>query len=509
MAPLHEERLIRRIVIVGGGTAGWMTAASLAKFLQRLGCRIRLIESDEIGIVGVGEATIPPIMDYIRALGIDEDDLIRKTQATFKLGIEFKDWTRIGHSYMHPFGQTGFDMGPLPFSAYWLKALREGAAGRLEEYSLQAMAAYNGRFMRPVRAEHSPLAGITYALQFDASLFARYLRGVAEAHGVTRTEGRVQSVSLRAEDGFIEALTLSSGERVEADLYIDCSGFRGLLIEEALQTGYEHWNRWLPCDRAVAVPCARTGPLSSHTRATAKAAGWQWRIPLQHRVGNGYVYSSAFLSDTAAQDELLAGIEGKPLAGPRKLQFATGRRKRFWNKNCVAIGLSSGFLEPLESTSIHFIQRGITMLLTLFPDRRFETAEADRYNKILGGEYERVRDFLVLHYRATERTDSELWRHCRDVSVPDSLAERIELFRTHGRILREDFELFPAQSWLFVMVGQNLMPHNDDPLVGILDPKLVQDNLNDIRGVVRKCTAAMPMHEDFIRQHCAAPTETA
>jgi tryptophan halogenase len=495
---------IRRIAIVGGGTAGWMTAASLAKFLKTLNVRIRLIESEQIGIVGVGEATIPPLMEYIRALGIDENDLVRKTKATFKLAIEFKDWTRIGHSYMHPFGQTGFDMGPLAFSAYWLKALREGKASRLEEYSLQAMAAYAGKFMRPVQSANSPVAGITYALHFDASLFARYLRNIAEASGVVRTEGRVKSVSLKPDDGFIDALTLESGERIEADLYVDCSGFRGLLIEDALQTGYEHWNHWLPCDRAAAVPCERTGALSSNTRATAKAAGWQWRIPLQHRVGNGYVYSSSFVSDSEAQDELLSSIEGKALADPLKLQFATGRRKRFWNKNCVAIGLSSGFLEPLESTSIHFIQRGITMLLMLYPDRNFRSAEIDRYNKILGAEYERVRDFLVLHYSTTERDDSDMWRYCRNVSKPDSLKERIELFRSHGRILREDFELFPTQSWLYVFVGQNIMPESDDPLVNIFDPQTVNDNLTNIRDVVRKCAQEMPAHEDFIKQNCSA-----
>ncbi len=495
---------IRSIAIVGGGTAGWMTAASLAKFLKALKVRIRLIESEQIGTVGVGEATIPPIMEYIRALGIDENDLVRKTKATFKLAIEFRDWTRIGHSYMHPFGQTGFDMGPLAFSAYWLKALREGTAARLEEYSLHAAAAYAGKFMRPVAAASSPLAGITYALQFDASLFARYLRSIAEAGGVERTEGRVKSVSLKPEDGFIEALTLESGERVEADLYIDCSGFRGLLIEDALHTGYEHWQHWLPCDRAAAVPCERTAALSSYTRVTAKPAGWQWRIPLQHRIGNGYVYSSDFVSDAAAQDQLLSSIEGKALADPLKLQFATGRRKRFWSKNCVAIGLSAGFLEPLESTSIHFIQRGITMLLTLFPDRNFRNAEIDRYNKILGMEYERVRDFLVLHYSTTERDDSDMWRYCRTVPKPDSLKERIELFRSHGRILREDNELFPAQSWLYVFVGQNIMPDNDDPLVEILDRQLVNDNLANIRSVVGKCAEAMPAHEDFIKQNCSA-----
>ncbi len=434
---------IRSIAIVGGGTAGWMTAVSLAKFFKTL-VSIRLIESEQIGIVGVGEATIPPIMHFIHAAGIDENELIRKTQATFKLGIEFRDWTRIGHSYIHPFGQTGFDLGPVAFSAYWLKAFRAGMAGRLEDYSLEAAAAYAGKFMRPVQAANSPLERITYALHFDASLFARHLRTIAEARGVRRTEGKVNSVSLQSDSGFIRAVTLESGEEVAADLFIDCSGFRGLLIEDALHTGYEHWNHWLPCDRAAAVGCERTEALSSYTRATAKAAGWQWRIPLQHRLGNGYVYSSAFLSDQHAHDELLSSIEGEALAEPLQLRFAAGRRRRFWNRNCVAIGLSSGFLEPLESTSIHFIQRGIALLLSYFPDRNFNPADIDRYNKTLGAEYERVRDFLVLHYSMTERDDSEIWRYCRNVDKPDSLEEKIELFRSHGRLLREDFELFPA-----------------------------------------------------------------
>jgi tryptophan halogenase len=495
---------IRSIAIVGGGTAGWMTAVSLAKIFSPLQVRIRLIESEQIGIVGVGEATIPPIMHFIRAAGIDENDLIRKTQATFKLGIEFKDWTRIGHSYMHPFGQTGFDLGPVSFSAYWLKAFREGRASRLEEHSLEASAAYAAKFMRPVRAANSPLERITYALHFDASLFARYLRGIAEAGGVTRTEGKVQSVAQHPESGFIRSLTLDSAEQVEADLFVDCSGFRGLLIEGALQTGYEHWNHWLPCDRAAAVPCERTGPLSTYTRVTAKTAGWQWRIPLQHRIGNGYVYGSNFISDAQAQDELLRSLEGKALAQPLQLQFATGRRKRFWNKNCVAIGLSAGFLEPLESTSIHFIQRGIAMLLACFPDCNFNTADIDRYNKTLAAEYERVRDFLVLHYGSTERDDSEIWRYCRSFAKPDSLQERIELFRSHGRLLREDNELFPLQSWLYVFVGQNIMPQSDDPMASILDPRQVADNLSNIRSVIRQCVQAMPTHEEFIKQNCSA-----
>ncbi len=495
---------IRSIVIVGGGTAGWMTAVSLVKFFKASNVRVRLIESEQIGTIGVGEATIPPIMHFIRAAGIDENDLVRKTQSTFKLGIEFKDWTRVGHRYIHPFGHTGFDVGPVAFSAYWLKAFREGKASRLDEYSLEATAAYAAKFMRPVQAANSPLEKITYALHFDASLFARYLRAIAEACGVERTEGKVQAVALQPDNGFIRALTLESGEQIEADLYIDCSGFRGLLIEGALHSGYENWNHWLPCDRAVAVPCQRTEALSSYTRVTAKAAGWQWRIPLQHRIGNGYVYGSNFIGDEQARDELLSSIEGKAFAEPLKLQFATGRRKLFWNKNCVAIGLSAGFLEPLESTSIHFIQRGIALLLSYFPDRHFSTADIDRYNKIVAGEYERVRDFLVLHYSCTERDDSEIWRYCRSIEKPDSLRERIELFQSFGRLIREDNELFPMQSWLYVMVGQSIMPQHDDPLVSILDPRQLMDNLSNIRSVVRQCAAAMPKHEDFISQNCAA-----
>jgi tryptophan halogenase len=495
---------IRSIAIVGGGTAGWMTAASLSKFLKGLNCTIRLIESEQIGTIGVGEATIPPIMDFIRTLGIDENDVIRSTKATFKLGIEFRDWTRIGHSYIHPFGPTGFEMEGVAFSAYWLKLFQQGRASGLEDYSLQAVAARLGKFMRPIRAPTTPLETITYALHLDAGLFARYLRGYAETRGVVRTEGKVKHVALRAEDGFIGSLTLESGEQVAADLYIDCSGFRGLLIEEALKTGYEDWNHWLPCNRAIAVPCERTGELSSHTLTIAREAGWQWRIPLQHRIGNGYVYCSEFISDIKAQDDLLLNLEGKALANPLQLRFFTGRRKSSWSRNCVAIGLSSGFLEPLESTSIHLIHRGIAMLLKYFPDRHFKSADMDRYNKTFAFEYERIRDFLLLHYRSTERNDSEFWRHCRNLPLPDSLRERIELFCSYGRILREDNELFPVQSWLYVFLGQNIVPGSYDPMADILDPQQIQANLDNIRAVVRKCAEAMPLHQDFINQHCSA-----
>jgi tryptophan halogenase len=480
-----------------------MTAASLSHLLKNAGCRIRLIESAEIGTVGVGEATIPPIIEFIRTLGMDENDVIRKTQATFKLGIEFKGWTRPGHSYIHPFGPTGFPKDGVEFSAYWFKEREKGSARPLEEHSLAAVAARQAKFTRPVSLAKSPLETITYALHLDASLFAAYLRVFAEARGVVRTEGKIQSVALRPQDGYIASLTLESGEKIEADFFIDCTGFRGVLIEGALATGYEDWTRWLPCDRAVAVACERSGPLSSHTLTIARDVGWQWRIPLQHRVGNGYVYCSGFIKDEAAQQLLLSNLEGRALRDPLPLRFTTGRRRLCWNKNCVAIGLAAGFLEPLESTGIHLIQRGIALLLQFFPDRHFRQADIDRYNRQLALEFEHIRDFLVVHYNKTERA-GEFWQHCRSIALPDSLRERLELFRGYGRIVRSENELFTVQSWLFLLVGQDVRPQAYDPLADTLTTDQVQRALNDIHGVVARCAARMPSHEAFIAQHCAA-----
>jgi len=492
---------IRDIVIVGGGTAGWMAAASFAKHLEKLNCNIRLIESEQIGTVGVGEATIPPIIDFIRLLGVDENEIIRAVKGTFKLGIAYRDWTRPDDLYFHPFGPTGFGMGPISFPAYWLKMFQEGKASRLEDYSIQAVAAFANRFMRPVHAPNTPLNKITYALHFDASLFARYLRGYAEARGVTRTEGKVKKVNLRPEDGFIASVEMENGETITGDLFLDCSGFRGLLIEETLKTGYQDWTRWLPCDRALAVPTQNEGPPASYTLVTAREAGWQWRIPLQHRTGNGHVYCSAFTSDEKARETLLSNLEGKTLADPLPLRFTTGRRNKAWNKNCVALGLASGFLEPLESTSIHLIQRGIAMLLKFLPDRSFEPADIDRYNKIFEFEFGRVRDFLLLHYTHTERKGA-FWEHCRNIPLTDSLQEKIDLFKSHGRILREDTELFPAQSWLYVMIGQAIRPRGYEPTVDTLGDAAIQNNLNDIRAVVKRCVDAMPSHQDFIDRNC-------
>jgi tryptophan halogenase len=496
------DRRISSVAIVGGGTAGWMAAAGLAKSLAGMQVRIRLIESRQIGPIGVGEATIPPIMDFIRQLGIDENELVREIKATFKLGIGYRDWTRIGHSYFHPFGPTGSGLGAVSFPAYWLKMYLEGKATRLEDYSIQAVAAEQGRFARPIHAPNTPLNKISYALHFDASQFARYLRRFAEAHGVQRTEGHVRHASLRPEDGFIESVSLESGEVIVADLFIDCSGFRGVLIEEALGTGYDDWSHWLPCDRALVVQSERTAAPPPYTQVTARDAGWQWRIPLQHRDGNGYVYCSAYTGDDSARAVLEGNLPGNALGEPTSLRFTPGRRRRAWNKNCVALGLAAGFLEPLEATSIHLIQRGIAMLLRFFPDRDFAPADIERYNRTVEFEFGRVRDFLLLHYSQTERSEL-FWDHCRAIAPTDTLREKIDLFRSHGRILREESELFPVLSWLSVLVGQNIIPRRYDPMVDGLDSGKIQSKLDEVRDAVRRCADAMPSHEDFIAQHCA------
>jgi tryptophan 7-halogenase len=492
-----NDRRIRTVLIIGGGTAGWMAAAALSKSLAGMGVQLRLVESPQIDPIGVGEATIPPIMDFIRQLGVEEGDLVGEIKATYKLGIGYRDWTRAGHFYFHSFGPAGPGMGNIPFQAYWLKMLLEGKAGRLEEYSIQAMAALRGRFTRPVHAPNTPLNKITYALHFDAGRFAQYLRGYAEARGVLRTAGHVRQVS-RGPDGFVASVTLESGESVGADLFIDCSGFRGLLIEGALQTGYEDWSRWLPCDRAMIVHSERSAPPNPYTLVTAREAGWQWRIPLQHRDGNGYIYSGEFTGDDAARERLLGSLAGRALSEATALRFRPGRRKAAWNRNVVALGLAAGFLEPLEATSIHLIQRGIAMLLKFFPDRDFAAADVERYNRALESEFSRVRDFLLMHYSQTERPGA-FWRHCRDIPLTENLREKIELFRSHGRILREETELFPVLSWLSVMVGQNIMPRRYDPLVDGLDSHKIQCRLEEVRSSVRDCVDAMPSHWDFIQ----------
>jgi tryptophan halogenase len=499
------ERHVRDIVIVGGGTAGWMAAAALAKVLGPQ-LSIRLVESEAIGTVGVGEATVPHLKLFNQILEIDEIEFVKQTQGTFKLGIEFVDWGRMGDRYIHGFGSIGHDYGLLPFHQYWLKMFRAGKAADIGAYSLNTVAAPRGKFMSPASdvPANSPLANIAYAYHFDAGRYAHFLRRYAEARGVKRIEGRVVDVTLRPENGFIAGVTLERGEKLEGDLFIDCSGFRGLLIEEALHTGYEDWTHWLPCDRAMAVPCENVGPPTPFTRSTARAAGWQWRIPLQHRTGNGYVYSSAHISDDEAAATLMANLDGRALSEPRKLQFTTGMRKKFWSRNCVAIGLASGFMEPLESTSIYLIQSGIARLINLMPDRDFSPVLIDRYNAQAAFEFERIRDFLILHYWATERRDTPFWRYCGEMSIPEPLAETVRLFKDSGRFFRNAEEMFAITSWVQVMLGQHIVPQHYHPAVDLVPDQEVAGLVDSVKTVVAACVDAMPMHAQFIARHCAA-----
>jgi len=500
------EKAVRTVVVVGGGTAGWMAAAALAKVLGRH-ATIRLIESDEIGTIGVGEATVPHLKLFNQILEIDEIEFIKAVQGTFKLGIQFVDWCRPGDRYIHGFGTIGHEFGFLPFHQYWLKLFLAGQAADIGEYSLNTKAAPLGKFMASATdvPAHSPLANIAYAYHFDAGRYAQYLRKYAESRGVRRTEGQVVGTVLRAEDGFIEAVVLASGERISGDLFIDCSGFRGLLIEQALHTGYEDWTHWLPCDRAVAIPSAKAGPPTPYTRSTARAAGWQWRIPLQNRTGNGYVYSSAHISDDDAAATLLANLDGQALADPRILKFTTGRRRKFWNRNCIAIGLASGFMEPLESTSIYLIQSGIARLVNLMPDREFSVEIVDRYNSQASFEFDRIRDFLILHYHATERVDTAFWDYCRTMSIPSALAETIALFRNSGRFYRNAEEMFAATSWVQVMLGQRIVPRKYHPVVDEISDQELDGLVSGVRTVVASCVQAMPTHQQFIDRYCAAP----
>ena len=496
---------IQTIVIVGGGTAGWMSATALATVLKG-SHRIRLVESDEIGIVGVGEATIPMIRNFNRVAGIDENEFLRRTQGTFKLGIEFVNWGRLGERYMHGFGRLGQDLWTVRFDQYWQKMRRLGRAGPLEAYSITRMASKANRFM-PARGDlpNSPLNDIAHAYHFDAGLYAKYLAEVAQARGVQRTEGRIVQVSQRPSDGHVDAVVMENGERIEGELFLDCSGFRGLLIEQTLNTGYEDWSHWLPCDRALAVPCASAPVLTPYTRSTAHRAGWQWRIPLQNRIGNGHVYSSAHVSDDEAATTLLANLDGRPLADPRPVKFTTGRRRLGWNRNVVAIGLASGFLEPLESTSIHMIQSAIQRLIDWFPDQGFSAVDVDEYNRRMAWEYECVRDFIILHYHLNQRTDSAFWRDCAAMSIPDSLRHKMDLYRSRGRLVRVDNELFAEDSWLQVMEGQNLPVEGYHPLVDVQPEDEIATYLDSVRSVIEQCVQVMPPHADWVAQHCAAP----
>ena len=492
-----QAEAVKRVIIVGGGSAGWMTAAGLANALGRE-CEIVLIESEEIGTAGVGEATIPPIKYFNQRLGIDEATFLRETNGTFKLGIQFNNWTRIGDSYFHPFGQYGAEFDQVPFYHFWMREHLKGDPTPIDEYSMAWAAARAGKFDHPVPDRRNIRSTYDYAYHFDAMLYARYLRTYAEALGVTRHEGRVVDVARHDDSGFIRAVTMEDGRSFEADLFVDCSGFFGLLIEKTLQTGYEDWSHWLPCDSAVAVGCEKTSEALPYTKSTAKAGGWQWRIPLQHRTGNGYVFCSQYLSADEAKTELLASLDGEAQDEPRLLRFNTGRRKKFWNGNCVAIGLSAGFMEPLESTSLHLIQYGIMRLIALFPDKDMSPLLVEEYNALTGAEYERIRDFLILHYKATERDDAELWRYCANMPIPDRLQYKIDHFRNHGAIVSDERELFHNPSWIAVYLGQNIIPRRAPALARMRSGVPVADRLAAIRSAMKESVDAMPSHEAFL-----------
>lgn len=491
---LEKQKRVR-VVIAGGGTAGWMAAAALVRQLHEL-LDIVLVESDDIGTVGVGEATIPPMRVFHKLLRIDEQDFMRATSATFKLGIQFENWGKIGDNYIHSFGKTGKETWMAEFIHFWLRGRELGVSGEFGEYCPEWLAARENKFATGPKGE------INYAYHLDASLYGKFLRKLAEQEGVRRVEGKIGQVKQHPETGFVESLVMESGEVLEGDLFIDCTGFRGLLIEQTLHTGYEDWSHWLINDSAVAVQTTSVGPAVPYTRSVAHENGWRWRIPLQHRVGNGNVYSSCYMSDEQAKAKLLADVEGDTLVEPRVIRFRTGRRRRGWNKNVVALGLASGFVEPLESTSIHLIMTGITRLMHLFPFNGIEPAMVDEYNRQSLLELERIRDFIVLHYKVTSRDDSAYWRYCRDMVVPDTLAQRIELFRVAAQAFQKDNELFRVDSWTQVMLGQGLMPESYHHFARIMNDKDLTRFLGELSTSVRSQVRHLPEHQLFVEQYC-------
>ena len=500
----QEFNPLQEIVIVGGGSAGWMTAAALSDALGPA-CSITLIESEVIGTVGVGEATIPPIRNFNQRLGIDEATFVRETSGSYKLGIQFVDWARIGHSYFHPFGQYGAEFDKVPFYHHWMNESLSGrTSGPIDDFSMCWAMAKAGKFAQPSPDRRMIQSTFDYAYHFDAGLYAAFLRRFAEARGVKRIEGRVTKVDQRPDDGFIDSVTLEDGTEISGEFFVDCSGFRGLLIEGALETGYENWQHWLPCDRAVAAPCESAGEFTPYTRSTAKSAGWQWRIPLQHRTGNGYVHCSSFIEEDEARDVLLSSLDGEPMSEPRTLRFVTGRRRKFWDKNCVAIGLSAGFMEPLESTSLHLIQYGILRLIALMPDAEMSPLLAREYNAQTTAEYERIRDFLILHYKATERDDSELWRYCSAMEIPDSLQYKIDHFRNYGLLVADERELFANPSWIAVYLGQGITPRRAPALAQMRDQVPVRERFEMIAKAMSDAVIQMPSHAEFIAKNCAS-----
>ena len=491
------KNAIRKVVIAGGGTAGWMAAATVSKLLGKV-VEVTLIESDEIGTVGVGEATIPPLITFHRLLDIKEQEFMAATQATFKLGISFENWRDVGEDYIHSFGVTGRDHWSAGFQHFWLKDRERGSGIPFGDYCLELKAAQANKFA------HLPKHALNYAFHIDASLYAKFLRKFSEGFGAKRIEGKIAEVNTRATDGFIEALTLESGQRIEGDLFIDCTGFRGLLIEQTLHTGYEDWSHWLPCDRAVAVQTSAIREAIPYTRSIAHESGWQWRIPLQHRVGNGLVYCSRYIGDEEAKELLLGKIEGEQLTQPLFIRFRPGQRLKHWNRNCIALGLASGFIEPLESTSIHLIQRGIIRLMQMFPRDGIKQSDVDEFNLQTRKEIEHIRDFIVLHYKVTNREDSPFWRHCWSMPVPETLAHRIDLFRETARVFKEPNELFAENSWIQVMLGQGIEPEQFHPVTDVLTDQELTRFMQGIKSKVDDTVEKLPNHQRYVEQYCPA-----
>ena len=498
---------IEQIIIVGGGTAGWMAAAALSRIRAGRPVAITLIESEEIGTVGVGEATIPPFLDFNRLLEIDERDMLSMVQGSFKLGIQFVNWGKIGDSYIHPFGNYGYQVDGISFHHVWHKYQQAGDKRPIQVFNVETMAAHFGRFARTEDYQRDDLPPVNYAYHIDAGRYARYLRNYAEARGVVRREGKISDVTLDNESGFVSSVTMENGDVLKGDLFIDCSGFRGLLIEQALKTGYDDWSNYLPCNRAVALPCLRedgSGPLP-YTRATAHSAGWQWQVPLQHRNGNGHVYCNEYMSDDEAHSILVNNIAGKPGAEPNFLRFVTGRRKKFWNKNVVALGLASGFMEPLESTSLHLVNTGINKLIALLSLDGVTQAQEDAFNRLTGKEYARIRDFLILHYSSTTRDDSPFWNYCRNMPVPDSLTEKVELFRQNGQIFREDDELFTETSWAAVMMGQGIKMGGHNAMADAVREPNTRREIDEMEKSIQFVVQHMPSHGEYLNRYCPAP----
>ncbi|EWH11494.1 Tryptophan halogenase [Catenovulum agarivorans DS-2] len=487
---------VTKVVIAGGGTAGWMAAAALTKLISNL--EVTLIESEEIGTVGVGEATIPTLVFYHRLLKINEAEFMKAVNATFKLGISFENWRDVNEDYIHAFGVTGRDCWAAGFQHFWKKGREKGFASDFGDYCIEQVAAKRNRFAQ------LPKNGINYAYHMDASLYAKFLRGIAEQHGIKRIEGKIGKVNVCSENGFIQSLEMENGQVIEGDLFLDCTGQRGLLIEQTLHAGFEDWSHWLPCDSAIAIQTTAVEKPRAYTRSIAHPFGWQWRIPLQNRVGNGIVYSSKYVSDEEAKQTLLNNIEGEALTEPRVIKFRTGTRRKHWHKNCVAVGLSSGFLEPLESTSIHLIQQAIVRLLRIFPYDGVKQCDIDEFNQQTKVDVEAIRDFIIMHYKVTNRDDADFWHYCRNMQVPETLAHRLELFEQTGKVFRKNNELFD-DSWQQVMIGQGLIPQHYHPIVDNMPDEELKRFLKSIKDGIDNTVNQLPEHWQFIQQFCPSP----